>query len=130
MLGLEKSEITDRTYDDPVWKITDFEGNDYPSDGLPFQIVKETEESVYNVQHAIEWPNGEIKFLSINASPLFDEDGDFDGMVSVMEDITDQIETREELKQGRERYHEYFEELGDAVFLAPYPMPRTVRWLL
>ncbi|MEF8798843.1 MAG: PAS domain S-box protein [Candidatus Bipolaricaulota bacterium] len=117
VLGLEKSEITDRTYDDPDWKITDFEGNDYPSEGLPFQIVKRTEEPVYDVRPAIEWPDGERKFLSINASPLFDEDGVFDGMVSVMEDITEQVNMREKLQQSKERYQKYFDKTGDAIFI-------------
>ncbi len=70
VLGLERREITDRTYDDPDWKITDFDGNDFPSENLPFQIVKRTEEPVYDVRHAIEWPDGERELLSINASPL------------------------------------------------------------
>jgi PAS domain S-box-containing protein len=91
LFGLEKSEITNRTYDDPDWKITYYDGTDYPSEELPFEIVKETGEPVENVRHAIEWPNGKIKLLSIDASPLFEDDGDFDGMVSVIEDVTEQI---------------------------------------
>ncbi|MCF7890034.1 PAS domain-containing protein [Candidatus Bipolaricaulota bacterium] len=30
VLGLKKTKITERTYDDLDWKITDFEGNDFP----------------------------------------------------------------------------------------------------
>ena len=99
IFDLERSEITDRTYDDPDWKITDQEGGEYPSNLLPFNLVKDKGEPVYNVKHAIERPGGERKLLSINASPLYDEDGDFKGMVSVIEDVTrrEQIEGR--LKQ-------------------------------
>ncbi|MBS3765823.1 PAS domain-containing protein, partial [Candidatus Bipolaricaulota bacterium] len=117
LLGLEKSEIQNRTYNDPNWKITDFEGNEFPEEELPFQQVKNTRDPVFDVKFAIERPDGKHRLLSINASPLFDDDGKFDGMVSVIEDITGQVETREELKQSRERYHKYFEELGDAVFI-------------
>ncbi len=117
VLGLEKSEITDRTYDNPDWKITDFEGNDCPQEKLPFQIVKNTEKPVCNLKHAIEWPDGDRKFLSINTSPLFDEDGNFDGMVSVIEDITDQVKTREELEKSKERYRKYFEKSGEAIYV-------------
>ncbi len=69
MLGLKKSEITDRTYDGVEWNITYYDGTDYPSYELPFEIVKETEEPVQNIRYAIERPNGERKLLSINASP-------------------------------------------------------------
>ncbi|MFB6290609.1 MAG: PAS domain S-box protein, partial [Candidatus Bipolaricaulia bacterium] len=117
VLGLKRTKITERSYDDPDWKITDLDGNDYPPEKLPFELVKETGEPVYDVRHAIEWPDEERKLLSVNASPLFDEDGNFDGMVAVIKDITDQVKAREELKQGRDRYHKYFEELGDAIFI-------------
>lgn len=37
VLGREKSEITDRIYDDPEWNFTDLEGNDFsPKTHLPY----------------------------------------------------------------------------------------------
>ncbi len=41
VLGLEKSEITDRTYDDPEWKFTDFEGTTFPMKNCPSRLSKE-----------------------------------------------------------------------------------------
>ncbi|MBS3765938.1 PAS domain S-box protein, partial [Candidatus Bipolaricaulota bacterium] len=117
VLGLEKSEITNRTYDDPDWKITDFEGNTFPSEKLPFQIVKRTEEPVDDVRHAIEWQDSERKLLSVNASPLFDEDDEFDGMVSVIEDITEQVRTRRSLEESKKRYRQLFTETNEGVAL-------------
>ena len=60
VLGLQKSKIINRTYDDVDWKITYYDGTDYPSEELPFEIVKETEEPVGKVRHAIEV--GKIEF--------------------------------------------------------------------
>ncbi len=91
VLGLKRSEITGRTYDDVEWKITHYDGSHYPTEKLPFEIVKRTKEPVNGVRHAIEWPGGERKLFSINASPLFDDRGDFDGIVSVIEDVTVEI---------------------------------------
>ena len=113
VLGLEKSEITDRTYDDPGWKITDFEGSNYPTEDLPFQTVKRTEEPVYDVRHAIEWPDGERKLLSVNASPSFDEDGEFDGIVAVIEDITEQFRNQRRLEESKKRYKQLFTETNE-----------------
>ena len=117
VLGFKKSEITARTYDDPDWQITDFEGNAFPRKNLPFRIVKKTQEPVFDVRHAIEFPDGERRQLSINATPLFDEAGKFDGMVSVIEDVTDQVKIRRELQRSRERYKKYFEKSGEAIFI-------------
>ena len=117
VLGLTKSEIRGRTYDDPEWEITDFEGGDYPSERLPFQLVKETEEPVYDVRHAIEWPNGERKLLAVNGSPLFDEEGNFEGMVAVIQDVTEEVRTNERLKASERRYRKLVQNINDAVIV-------------
>jgi len=115
VLGLEESEITDRTYDDPAWKITDFEGNYFPTEQLPFEIVKNTGKLVEGVRHAIEWPNGKRKPLSINATPLFDEDGNFDGIVSIAEDITKECQLDQDLKDSERFLENVFDSIQDGI---------------
>jgi PAS domain S-box-containing protein len=117
VLGLEESEITERTYEDPAWKITDFEGDDLPQDQLPFRRVKETEEPVSDVRHAIEWPNGKRKYLSVNASPLFEEEGNFDGVVAVLDDITEREQLEYDLKTSEKRYRRLFETAQDGMLI-------------
>jgi two-component system CheB/CheR fusion protein len=36
VLGLTKDKISQRTYNDPDWHITDYEGNPFPEDKLSF----------------------------------------------------------------------------------------------
>ena len=91
ILGLSKDEISQRTYNAPSWKITDFEGNPFPDQQLPFQQVKHLNHPIFDIRHAIEWPNGYKIFLSINAAPFLDEDGNFEGMVATFDNITDKI---------------------------------------
>jgi len=117
VLGLSKSEIEGRTYDDPKWKITDFEGEEYPVEELPFKMVKEKGEAVYDVRHAIEWPDGERRQLSINAAPLYDQEGEFDGMVATIEDVTEEVEKEKELKESEERYRRLFETAHDGMLI-------------
>ena len=95
ILGIELSEAAERSYNDPGWKITDFKGNAFPEESLPFYIVKRTNQSVYDVQHAIEKPDGSRVLLSINATPIFNAAGAFDGMVTTIEDITDKFEAEQ-----------------------------------
>ncbi len=117
VFSLEKSEIVDRKYNDVDWQITDFAGESYPDEELPFEVVKETGEPVFDVRHAIEWPDGERKLLSVSASPLFDEDGEFDGSISVIEDITEEVETQKELEKSKERYRMLFERMNEGAAL-------------
>jgi len=89
ILGLKRSDIYNRRYNDPAWQITDSEGNKYPEEELPFQLVKRKKAPVFGVEHGIVWPDGKRTLLSVNGAPLFDSEGNFDGMVSTIEDVTD-----------------------------------------
>jgi len=100
VLGLHKSDITQRAYNSPVWEITDFEGKPFPSEKLPFELVKKGEKTVYDIQHAIKWPHKKIVFLSVNASPQFDNDDAFSGMIATIEDITKRVYAERELKEN------------------------------
>ena len=119
ILGLTKDEITQRTYNAPSWKITDYDGNIFPDDELPFQKVKSTRESIFDMRHAIERPNGQKRYLSINASPIFDENGNFDGMIATIEDITEKWITEKKLKESEKKYRYLSVELETILDLIP-----------
>jgi PAS domain S-box-containing protein len=91
ILGLTRNEIIQRTYDAPEWSITDFEGNPFPEEDLPFRQVMETRQPVYNIRHAIIWSDGHRRLLSINAAPLLDEMGEVERVIFAIEDITDSV---------------------------------------
>jgi PAS domain S-box-containing protein len=91
-LGLTRKDIAKRVYDDPTWTITDFDGNEFPAENLPFNRVKACGKPVFNIQHAIVNVNGSRILLNINAAPLFGDQGEFDGMVASLEDITKKVE--------------------------------------
>ncbi len=89
ILGLEKSSITALAYNAPKWKITDFDGKPFPEDQLPFRTVITSNAPVFDVEHAIEWPNRERRLLSINGAPLRDDAGNITRVVFTVDDITD-----------------------------------------
>lgn len=99
VLGIGKDEVAGRRYDSSEWRITDFDGNSIPDDELPFTRVKTTGQPVFAAHHAIGRPDGQRVFLSINAAPLFSHDGQFDGMVAAVEDVTE----RKQWEVDRER---------------------------
>ncbi len=96
ILGGQFSEDEQKAYDDPAWKIKDLNGKPFPAGNLPFNLVKKTQKSVYDIRHAIEWPDGRQVFLSINATPLFNDSEEFDGMVAVIEDITEKYKAEQD----------------------------------
>lgn len=105
------------TFNDPNWKITDLAGNPFPEDMLPFSVVKRSRKSVYGVRHGIEWDDGTRVLLNINSEPVLSESGEFLGMVSVVEDITEKISTEKELRDSEARYRQLFENLVSAFAL-------------
>jgi PAS domain S-box-containing protein len=99
VLGISVDEITGRLYDAPDWEITDFEGNPLPEEELPFRQVMESREPIYDVRHAVEWPGGERRLLSIHGAPILDETsqgGQVEKIVFVIEDVTEQVEAERE----------------------------------
>jgi len=99
ILGLSRSGIEERVYNDVRWKITDSDGGPFPEEQLPFALVQSTGKSVFGLEHAIEHPDGQRVLLSINAAPLHDPQKKFIGMVASIEDITERKQV-----EGRERF--------------------------
>ena len=88
MLGLERSEITSRTYKQPEWNIYYDDGTPVPVDEHPVTRILQTEQAVYGFEHWIELPDGTERWLSSNSAPVFNERGDVDYIVVGIEDAT------------------------------------------
>jgi two-component system NtrC family sensor kinase len=116
VLGLKKEEITQRSYNDPEWNITDFDGRPFPDEQLPFRRIMNTGKPIFDVRHAIQWPDGKRILLSINAAPLLDQSGRVDGMVATVENITERIQAEEALAASELRYRRLFEQNLTAVY--------------
>ncbi len=110
VLGLAKKTITDRSYNQPAWRITDYDGNPFPDERLPFRLVMTTGQSVHDVRHAIEWPDGRKIFLSINAAPFFARSGTVSGMMATIEDITEHERALAALQESEQQFRKLYEE--------------------
>lgn len=102
VLGLVPSDVQGRTYNDPAWHITAVGGGPFPDNELPFAQVMKTEAPVYDVRHAIQWPEGDRRILSVNGAPLHDAEGEVEGGVFVVDDISEQVETQQRLIAAKE----------------------------
>ena len=117
ILGLEKESITQLTYNDPAWVITDFDGKPFPDEQLPFSVIKKTLKSTYNIQHAIQWPDGKQTLLRINAAPQLDDSGNFIGIVAAIEDVTEKVKSEKALKHEMERASHYLRMAGTMIIV-------------
>ena len=117
ILSLVKEEITSRTYDAPLWKHTDLDGSPLPDEKQPFNIVKKSLNTVFDVQHGITWPDGGVVILSINAAPIKDSKGQFNGMIASIEDISELKKAEEALKKSEEKFKNLFEDNVASMFL-------------
>ncbi|MBN2279212.1 MAG: response regulator [Candidatus Marinimicrobia bacterium] len=90
IMGLEGSQ-ENYSYNDSKFQITTYDGNPYPEDKLPFSLVKKSGKPVSGVKHAVCLQNGVRRLLSISSSPSFDKDHNFNGMVSVITDVTQAV---------------------------------------
>ncbi|NHJ01751.1 MAG: PAS domain S-box protein [Candidatus Heimdallarchaeota archaeon] len=104
VLGLTKNQITERTYNDPLWIITSINGGVFPEEELPVAKVLESKKPVRDVKHAIELATGERRLLSINATPIFDEQKQIKSIVATIFDITQASEFEKQLKESEEKF--------------------------
>ncbi len=96
ILGLSRTEILQRTYNQPLWKITTLKGHPVPDEETPFKKALEENQEVYGLKLIIERPDGERIIITTNATPMYDSAGNFDGVVGIFTDITEQHELQEQ----------------------------------
>ena len=117
VLGLTLNDLTQRTYDSPEWRATSLTGSPWSEVDQPFRQVLATGEPVYNIRHAIEWPNGQRRALSINGAPVKDANGDIVRLVFTINDITDQIQAETALRDSEAQLRLIAENMSDLVCL-------------
>lgn len=98
MFGLSREDLTRRAFDDPLWQIADLDGSPLGMDELPFFRVLRSRMPVYNVEYSVMHATGRRVSTSVNAAPLLDADGGFDGVVCSITDITERKAMEERLQ--------------------------------
>ncbi|MDO9229365.1 MAG: PAS domain S-box protein [Syntrophales bacterium] len=110
ILGLSLDKITGLTYDSPEWLITDFDGNPFPIENLPFAKVISSGSPVYGIRHTINSPEGRRVYLSINGAPIFDEKGNINEVVFTIDDVTEQRRAEEKINETIEKLRRGFDD--------------------
>ncbi|QLG28209.1 PAS domain S-box protein [Halorarum halophilum] len=98
VLGLSEREIVEDTEITDDWAVTDADGTMLALDERPTARVLETGEPVYDEEIAIERPDGERIWFSINAAPVVGPEGDVDRVITTGKEITELKERTDELE--------------------------------
>ncbi|MEJ2692008.1 MAG: PAS domain S-box protein, partial [Candidatus Thiodiazotropha sp.] len=101
ILGLNKETITQLSYNAPEWHATTIDGKPLPDEAQPFSRVMAAREPVFDVQHAITWPDGRRVLLSVNGAPIFDAQNEIEAVAFAIEDITERKQVEKELLDAR-----------------------------
>jgi PAS domain S-box-containing protein/putative nucleotidyltransferase with HDIG domain len=115
VLGLQKAELTRRNYNAAEWRASDYAGQPIPAEQLPFRRVMDSGEPVMGAQVAIEQPDGRRVYLVIHASPLFDSAGQPDGVVAIIEDLSDRRRVEQELQVQRDFAHQLLKSMSQGL---------------
>ncbi|ELZ10021.1 ATP-binding protein [Natrialba aegyptia] len=99
ILGRSIEELETYTHNDERWDLVDENGEQMSFYELPFSRVKETKEPVYDEIVGIRRSSDERVWLLIHCSPLFDVDGEFDGVIYAFRDITERRELESRLEE-------------------------------
>ncbi|ARS88377.1 PAS domain S-box protein [Natrarchaeobaculum aegyptiacum] len=109
LLGESLEELRTYVHGDERWDLVDESGDSLSTDDLPFTTVEETGKPVYDDVLGLERPDGTRVWLSMHCRPLFDDEGELDGAVYALQDVTDhkhlEIELEETLDRVTDAFH-------------------------
>lgn len=100
ILGLTESTIKDRKYDDRQWQNLRLDGSLLPSEEHPMSIMFATGKPVFDHEICVQPPDRERFYISINAAPMFDREGNISGGIGTFMDVT----TRRMITQGKDDF--------------------------
>ncbi len=95
VLGVKREVLSRQAYDSLTFRSTALDGSELPHEQQPFYRVLETSEPVFDLRHAIQWPEGRRRVLSVNGAPVKDPDGRVRLLVFSVADITEQYQSEE-----------------------------------
>jgi PAS domain S-box-containing protein len=103
ILSLEKKDIKGRYYSSRDWKQINEDGSPFPLDKLPLALALTKQENVYNIEHGIVAEGEQVRWLTVNASPLYNEQRQLIGAVASFKDITEHKLAEKQIKESEER---------------------------
>jgi two-component system phosphate regulon sensor histidine kinase PhoR len=88
ILGLKDEEIINNIYNGTSWTNVTLEGDVLPADKHPVAITLSEGQPVYDYEIGIQPAKGERFYISVNAAPIRDENGEIISGIATFMDVT------------------------------------------
>jgi PAS domain S-box-containing protein len=114
LLGLSRSEIESRKIFGPQWAAFRLDGRTPmpPEERASYRAMKE-KRVVMNTEMGVHSPVGSLIWINVNAAPILAPDGNVEGVVATMTDIT----TRKQAEDAQRLHSEILLNLSEGVYL-------------
>ncbi|WP_345955824.1 ATP-binding protein [Mucilaginibacter sp. PAMB04168] len=101
ILGITRHESKERGYNQSPWQHLQVDGSPLPPEDHPMAVMLRTGTSIYDHEIAVQPPNAERIYISINAAPITDPiTGKITGGIGTFTDVTN----RRKLLQQKEEF--------------------------
>lgn len=101
ILGDTPDDLFGMNYAD-TGTLADLDGNELPPDEWPFQRIMANRSPISDERYVFERPDGDVRYLSVNAAPLYDANDHIRQIVHSIADITEQVRHERALKAAKE----------------------------
>lgn len=98
ILGLSRSEIESRQYDAPEWERVRPDGSPFPMEELATGRAMTEKRPIKNITMGVPQKDGSYNWITVNADPVLNDEGEIQGVVATFNDISDrkQVESEKE----------------------------------
>ncbi|WP_312079395.1 PAS domain S-box protein [Chryseobacterium sp.] len=88
ILGLQERSLKSRTYDNLKWNLTKLDGSPLSTEEHPMTLMLQSVKPIHDHEIAIQRPDGQMTYISVNAAPIFDDNGTLTGGIGTFMDVT------------------------------------------
>ena len=115
VFGRPIEELWSLAYDDPKWGDASLNGQPLDLSQTIFRRVERERQPVYDMQYSVRRPDGELVAVSVNATPLPEDRGNFGGVVASFSDITQRRQMEERL--NHQAFHDPLTGLANRILI-------------